>query len=327
MQHKLKNILFNKLDDKKKLLILGMISILIVALFLFQGLNANNWDYNLSKRIPKILAIIITGAAIAFSSMIFQTITNNRILTPSILGLDSIYIFAQTIAVFAFGVDSIMMTDRNINFFISVVVMMLATLVLYELVFKRNKNIFILLLVGTIIGTLFKNASSFMQVLIDPNDFIALQGKMYASFNNINTDILLISVILIGIICAVTVRDFRKLDAMLLGRDVSINLGINHDKVSIKVLLIVAILVAISTALVGPITFLGILVVNLAYELFNTYKHGYLIIGSILISIIFLVGGQFIVERILNFSATVSVIINFIGGVYFIYLLIKGAKY
>ncbi len=314
--------------DKKKLYILGAIAIAVIGLFLFQGLNARNWDYNLSKRIPKVIAIAITGGSIAFSSMIFQTVTNNRILTPSILGLDSLYMFVQTISVFLFGVSSIFMTNKNVNFLLSVGVMLIGTLILYKLLFKKNgrNNIFFLLLVGTVLGTLFKSMTSFMQVMIDPNEFEALQSKMFASFANVNTDILLISVIAILVIFVLVYDDIKKLDVMLLGRDQAINLGIDFDKFSRKILLIVAILVSISTALVGQITFLGLLVVNLSYQLFNTYKHSYQIIGSILISIIALVGGQFVVERILNFGSTVSIIINFIGGIYFIYLLMKEGK-
>lgn len=337
MQHKIKKKLYiknltnnidvkNKIDDKKKLYILGIIAMIAISLFLFQGLNARNWDYNLSKRIPKVIAIAITGGAIAFSSMIFQTVTNNRILTPSILGLDSLYTFAQTVSVFAFGIDSIMMTNKNVNFFVSALIMILGTIILYNFVFKKGNNVFVLLLVGTVLGTLFKSMSSFMQVLIDPNDFISLQSKMFASFNNVNTDVILLSVISLILIALFIYKDIKKLDVMLLGREVSINLGVDHDKISKKILLVVAILVSISTALVGPITFLGLLAVNLSYQFFDTYKHSYLISGSILISIIALVGGQFIVERILNFSSTVSIIINFIGGLYFIYLLLKEAR-
>lgn len=315
-----------KMDDKTKIYILSVIALLCIMLFAFSGLNARNYEYNLSKRIPKIIAMCITGGSIALSSLIFQTITNNRILTPSILGLDSIYTFGQTICVYLFGIESIMMTNKNVNFFASVVIMLLGTLLLYKFVFKKGANVFVLLLVGTVIGTLFRSMSSFMQVLIDPNDFIALQSKMYASFTNINTDILTIALVLICAICMITYKDIKKLDVMNLGREIAINLGINHDKVSKKLLLVVAILVSISTALVGPITFLGLLVVNLSYQFFKTYKHSYLIIGSVLVSIIALVGGQFIVERILNFSTTVSIIINFIGGLYFIYLLLKEAK-
>lgn len=314
--------------DKKKLYILGIIAMAVMGLFLFQGLNVRNWDYNLSKRIPKVIAIVITSGSIAFSSMIFRTVTNNRILTPSILGLDSLYMFVQTISVFLFGTSSIFMMNKNVNFIVSVGVMLVATLILYKLLFKKygRNNIFFLLLVGTVLGTLFKSMTSFMQVMLDPNEFEALQSKMFASFTNVNTDILLISVIVILIIFVLIYDDVKKLDVMLLGREQAINLGIDYDKFSRKILLIVAILVSISTALVGPITFLGLLVVNLSYQFFNTYKHSYQIVGSILISIIALVGGQFIVERILNFGSTVSIIINFIGGVYFIYLLMKEGK-
>lgn len=314
--------------DKKKLYILGIVAIAVIGLFLFQGLNARNWDYNLSKRIPKVIAIAITGGSIAFSSMIFQTVTNNRILTPSILGLDSLYMFVQTISVFLFGVSSIFMTNKNVNFLLSVGVMLIGTLILYKLLFKKNgsNNIFFLLLVGTVLGTLFKSMTSFMQVMIDPNEFEVLQSKMFASFANVNTDILLISIIAILIIFVLVYEDIKKLDVMLLGRDQAMNLGVDFDKFSRKILLIVAILVSISTALVGQITFLGLLVVNLSYQFFNTYKHSYQIIGSILISIIALVGGQFVVERILNFGSTVSIIINFIGGIYFIYLLMREGK-
>lgn len=314
--------------DKKKLYILGIVALFVIGLFLFEGLNGINWDYNLSKRIPKVIAIAITGGSIAFSSMIFQTVTNNRILTPSILGLDSLYMFVQTISVFLFGASSIFMINRNVNFMVSVTIMLVGTLVLYKILFKKdgNSNIFFLLLVGTVLGTLFKSMTSFMQVIIDPNEFETLQSKMFASFANVNTDILLISVIALLIIFVLFYDDVKKLDVMLLGRDQAINLGIDFDRFSKKILIVVAVLVSISTALVGQITFLGLLVVNLSYQFLNTYKHSYQITGSILISIIALVAGQFIVERILNFGSTVSIIINFIGGIYFIYLLMKEGK-
>ena len=312
--------------DKKKLWILGILVLVISLLFLFQGLNANNFDYNISKRIPKLLAMIITGGAIAFSSLIFQTLTNNRILTPSILGLDSLYGLSQTFVVFIFGAGSIFMINAKLNFIVSVSLMILNSLLLYKFVFKKNNNIFFLLLVGTVLGILFKSLSTFMQVLIDPNEYQALQGKLFANFNNVNVDILIIAIIIILIVFAFVYDDIKKLDALLLGREQAINLGIDYDKFSKKILLIVAVLVSVSTALVGPVTFLGLLVVNLSYQFINSYKHKYLIIASIFISILALVGGQFFVERVFNYSSTVSIIINFIGGVYFIYLLLRECR-
>ena len=325
---KVKSLNMKESRDRRRLYLLGIIAVAVIAIFMFQGLNSNNWNYNLSRRIPKVIGIILTGGSIAFSSMIFQTVTNNRILTPSILGLDSLYMFVQTISVFLFGASSLFMVNKNVNFLVSVAVMLIGTMVLYQFLFKSKgkNNIFFLLLVGTVLGTLFKSMTSFMQVLIDPNEFDVLQSKMFASFSNINTDILLIAIVAVMIIVVLIYDELDKLDVMLLGREQAINLGIDYDKFSKKILIIVAVLVSISTALVGQITFLGLLVVNLSYQFFESYKHKYQIIGAVLISIIALVGGQFIVERILNFSSTVSIIINFIGGIYFIYLLLKEGK-
>ena len=163
-------------------------------------------------------------------------------------------------------------------------------------------------------------------MVIDPNEFLIIQDKMFASFNNINTDILLISIIGILLIIAYAYDYFKVLDVLSLGKEQAINLGVPYNKVVKRMLIVISILVSISTALVGPITFLGLLAVNLTYEYIRTYKHKYLIITSVFISIIALVGGQFIVERLLNFGTPLSVIINFTGGIYFIHLLLKESK-
>ena len=165
-----------------------------------------------------------------------------------------------------------------------------------------------------------------MQVLIDPNEFMRIQDKMFASFNNINTDLLMISFVLIILVTLYFLKFIKYLDVLSLGKEQAINLGVDYDGIVKRLLVVVAILISISTALIGPITFLGLLVVNVTYQLFNTYQHKFLIIGSILVSIISLVGGQLIVERVFTFSTTLSVIVNFIGGVYFIYLLLKQSK-
>src|SRR5690606_3328596 len=145
-------------------------------------------------------------------------------------------------------------------------------------------------------------------------------------FNNVNTNLLFISILLVIAATIYFFRFYKYLDVLSLGRDHALNLGVDYDKVIKHLLIVIAILVSVATALVGPITFLGLLVVNVAHEFLRTYKHSYLIVGSVLISIVALVAGQFIVERIFTFSTTVSVIINFVGGVYFLYLLLKENK-
>ncbi len=313
--------------NKKQIIIMSIIAIAFLTLYVVWGLTAKNYRFNLSLRIPKVLGILIAGGTISVASILFQTITNNRIITPSVIGLDSLYSLVQTVVVFVFGSTSIFMVNKTINFLMSGTLMVLLSMILFKVVLKKGENnIFFLLLVGTVVGTLFRSMSSFMQVLIDPNEFDALQTKLYASFSLVNTKIILVSILILIIIAFVLFRSFNNLDVMSLGREQAINLGVNYDKFSKKILIIVAILVSLSTALVGPITFLGILVVNLTYEITKTYKHSVLLIVGTLISIIALVGGQFLVERVFVFNTTISIIINFIGGIYFINLLLRESK-
>jgi len=314
------------MNYKSKTLLLAGISVALILLFLFFDIRGNV-EYILTRRSIKIAAIVLTGASIAFSTVVFQTITQNRILTPSILGLDSLYMLINTFIIFVFGSITLTTMDRNIQFIMIVGIMVLFSGVLYKILFKReDQNIYLLLLVGIVLGTFFGSFTSFMEVLIDPNEFQTVQDKMFASFNNINTDVLLLATILIILVSLYFMRFLKYLDVLALGRDNAINLGVDYDKVVKSLLVVVAILISISTALVGPITFLGLLVANLSYEFLKTYKHTYLILGAIFISIIALVGGQFIVEKVFTFSTTLSVIINFVGGLYFIYLLLKENK-
>jgi iron complex transport system permease protein len=309
---------------KTKLTILAILSIGLSAVFLFWDIG-EHWEYILPKRAIKVFAIILTGSCIAFSTVVFQTITNNRILTPSLIGLDSLYMLIQTFIVFFFGGANLAMMSKAHHYLLSVGLMVLFALILFRFIFlkKEGRNIYFLLLIGIIMGTFFGSITSFMQLLIDPNEFLVVQDSMFASFNNVNTDLLWLSVILLICVTLYFFRFVKYLDVLSLGRDQAVNLGVPYDFVVQRLLIVIAILVSISTALVGPITFLGLLVVNVAHEFLRTYRHSVLITGSILISIVALVGGQLIVERVFTFSTTVSVIINFIGGVYFIYLLLK----
>ena len=313
-----------KTKDKRSIIILSVLVLVLVISFLFIGVNSINFKYALYRRIPKIYAMILTGGAIGFSSLIFQTVTNNRILTPSILGIDSLYVLLQTTVVFLLGSSSVIISNGNINFIITIASMLLFSSLMYKFIFKKgSKNIFTLLLVGVVCGTLFESLTTFMQVLIDPVEFQVVQDKMQASFNNINTDLLFISSVVI-IICIGYVYDYLKiLDVMALGRDEAINLGVDYDKMVKKILIVVVLLTSVATALVGPITFLGLLVVNIARQRIVTYKHSVLGISTILISVIALIGGQLLVEQLMDFGVSVSVIINFIGGIYFIYLVMK----
>ncbi|MBC2161485.1 iron chelate uptake ABC transporter family permease subunit [Listeria booriae] len=311
---------------RKNWILAGIVVILMASyLFLFMG---GNPAFALTLRSTKLVAIVFTGVAIAVSTVVFQTITQNKILTPSIMGLDSLYMLLQTSLVFIFGSQALMrLGSGRWNFFLSVLLMMGFAFVLYWLMFKRNgRNIYFLLLVGIVCGTLFSSFASFMEMLIDPNEFQIVQDKMFASFNNVNTSILVVAIVIFIAAIGYLWPFVKYLDVLALGKDQALNLGIPYNKMVKRLLMVIVVLVSVATALVGPITFLGLIVANLAYQFLRTHRHAELLIGASLISLVALVGGQLLAERIFHFNTPISVIINLCGGVYFLYLLLRGAK-
>jgi len=319
--------------DKKALatfLIVTLLAAVAVAFYVLVGVTSMTVpvrNFILPRRLMEILAIFLVSVSVAYSSVIFQTITNNRILTPAVIGYESVYMFVQTVIVFLFSSGTYFITAVP-NFILSIAVMMLFSLLLYNVMFKKGegRNIYFLLLVGMILGTMFTSLTTFMQMLIDPSEFLIVQARMFASFNAINQALIFISVVAVGLTVLFSLPFVKYLDVMLLGRETAISLGVNHSALSKRFLFIIAVLVSVSTALVGPVIFLGVLVTNITYQLIKSHKHTYIIPTCVSVTMLALVGGQYLVARVLNFSTTLSVIINFAGGVYFIYLLLRENK-
>lgn len=309
-----------------KLISLAILALVCIALYALYDIKGG-FEYAFPKRMVRIGAMVITGIAIAYSTVVFQTITRNRILTPSVMGLDSMYQVVQTLIYFFAGSMSVWVLNKYLNFGAAIAAMVVFALVLYRFLFRADKHpIYLLLLIGMIIGTLLGSLVTFLQVLIDPVEYLSLQNRLFANFMNVKKDLLYVAAAILGVAFIYGYRIMGKLDVMSLGRENAMNLGVNYDRMVMSVLILSSVLIATSTALVGPITFFGLIVANLAYQFLATYKHSILILGASLISVVALVGGQFLVEHIFELRTTLSVIINFIGGIYFIYLLLKESR-
>lgn len=307
----------------RKISILSLLAVLGMTVFTLYKMG-NSWEFALHYRALKIAAIAIVSWCVAYSTIAFQTLTNNRILTPSIMGFEAVFMLFQTLLVFIHGENSLQAVGTVGNFVISTLLMIGFAFLLYFLIYKRGvDNMFLLLLIGLVLGTLLNTLSSFLQLLLDPNNFFIVQGKMFASFSNINQELLGYAFAIVAVVLLIGMRYTNRLDVLALGKNQAINLGLDYDKNIQMFLTLIAIMVAVSTALVGPVLFLGLLVSNLTYEILKTYKHHILIPACALVTLIVLVGGQFLAERILNLSTPISVIINFVGGIYFMYLLLK----
>jgi len=298
---------------------------LAVAATLFMTVGAaGKWDFVLAFRGSKLLALIVVAYAVGVSTILFQTITNNRILTPYIMGFDTLYLLIQTLLVFALGGLHYASLASGMKFSVEVVLMLLASMLLFIVLFIRaHEDLYRMILTGVILGVLFRSLTSFIQRLIDPEEFAVVQSVSFAQFNIIKTDLLLYSLIIIVLVSMVIWHYRHELDVLALGREQAINLGLNYQKRVVFFLFLVAILVSVSTALVGPVTFFGLLVSGMTYEYVKTYKHSILIPAAFLIAAVSLVLGQVIFEHVLGLKGVLSVVIEFLGGIVFIFLLLR----
>lgn len=310
-----------------KLVILVLLSVASCLFLFYYGLSEyseKTQTYLLGLRRPRFYAIVLSAICIGIAAIVFQSIIRNAIVTPSILGMGSLYSLIQTVLFFVIGADSVFIYNRNLGFLLNLTVMSVVSLTLYSYLFKKtNYNLLYVLLIGTVMSNFFGGITTAMTRIMDPNTYDTLLDNLVASFGRVNSDILNISTVIIILTVLFFYRDFRLLDVITLGKDQAINLGVDYDKVIGRLLLCVILLISVSTALVGPLTFLGIIVSNLSRQVFMTYRHTYLLTGSVLFGIIVLTGGQAIIEHILPFTTYISVVINILGGGYFLFLITK----
>ncbi|MBO0486407.1 iron chelate uptake ABC transporter family permease subunit [Vagococcus fluvialis] len=309
-----------KKHPKRSLMLLGLVVIAMIFLFLTYH-TYGNWEFALKLRGKKLLAFVIVGLLTSFSTISFQTISQNHFLTPSILGFDSLYVLIQTVLFFILGQSR--QGDPKLFVFNIVIMVILSVLLFSTLLKKEKQDLFLLLMIGMILGTLFRSISTFLQVLMDPNEYDKLQGKLFASFSNVDVSLLTLVIPVVIILMILFFKVSAKLDVLHLGIEQATNLGIDVQKFRKYVLFLISLSVAIATALIGPITFLGFIVANVTYQWMNTYKHTYLFISGALLSILFLVAGQFLVEQVFHMNTTLSVVIEFSGGLYFVWKLLK----
>lgn len=314
-----------------KLIVIALIAIIIVAAFLFIGVKFHNHKllrYAMKLRIPKVIAMIITAFAIGAATIIFQSVINNTIVTPCLLGMNALYTLIHTSVVFVLGSGSILFTNDNLSFLVDLVLMGIIATVVYSWLFKMTGlNVLYVLLVGTVLTSFFSSIQSTLTRVMDPNEYDTLLTSLVASFSNINSEIIIFSVIILALIGVIFRKELALLDVITLGKEQAINLGVDYDRCIRRLLLAVTLCIAVATAMVGPISFLGLIIANISRQLLKTYRHTQLIAGAALMGVIALIGGQFIVERVFVYSIPISVFITVAGGIYFLYLILKGSRH
>lgn len=312
--------------DIKKIIILILILLSSSALFLTWNVQGN-WDFILALRAKKLLALLLVAYAVGVSTLLFQTLTNNPILTPSVLGFDTLYIFLQTLLVATLGGLGYTQLPLMGKFGLELVVMLGGSLLLFQMLLRQGgRDLARMILIGVIFGVLFRSLSSLMERMIDPEEFAVVQSNTFASFNTVNLNMLTVGCVIMALSALVLWRERYRLDVHLLGRDQVTNLGIHYQRHMLWILLWIAILVATATATVGPVSFFGLLVCALANHFSGSLKHSVRLPMVFLIAAVMLIGGQAIFEHLLGMKAVLSVVVEFAGGLVFLWLVLGKRK-
>lgn len=310
----------------RKLIIMAVLVIVAATLYMLVEVDFGNeklFLYSMKIRTPKLIAMLITAFSIGGASLVFQSIINNTIVTPCLLGMNSLYTLIHTAVVFAAGSGSLLAINSNASFVVDLILMGITATIVYSYLFKKtNYNVLYVLLIGTVLSSFFSSIQTTMTRIMDPNEYDSLLATLVASFSNINSEIILLSLVILAVVIFALRKDLVLLDVITLGREQAINLGVDYDKCIRRLLLGVTLFIAVATAMVGPISFLGLIIANLSRQLLKTYRHSQLILGSVFFGMIVLVGGQLIVEHVYTYAIPVSVFITVFGGIYFLYLLL-----
>lgn len=277
-------------------------------------------------RATNLVIVVVVAFCQAIATVSFQTVTTNRILTPSIMGFESLYRVVQTGAVFFFGVAGVTMVQGVWQFVGQVVLMVAFAAILYGwLLSGRYGNLQIMLLIGIVLGGGLGALSTFLQRLLTPTEFDVLTARLIGSVANADPSYLAISVPLAAVAGGLLWAGARRLDVLALGRQTAVNLGVDHRRQTIVVLLLVSVLMAVSTSLVGPMTFLGFLVAMIAYQLTDTHDHRYVFPVAWLTGFVVLDGAYFVLKHVFYAQGAVGVIVEIVGGAFFLaHVLRKG---
>ncbi len=277
-------------------------------------------------RATSVAVILVVAWCQALATVAFQTITNNRIITPSIMGFESLYRLVQTSIVFFFGITGLTSMNSTGQYLMQVGLMVALAALLYGWMLRNERtNIHQTLLLGIVIGTGLGALSTYMQNLLNPSAFDILSARLIGNISNADVSQLTVATPLALVTGGLLLAMSRTLDVLGLGRDAAIGLGVDHRRNSLVILMLAAVLMAVSTSLVGPMSFLGFLVAMTAYQLSDTHEHRFVLPMAWLVGVVILGGAYFILRHIFYATGSVGIIIEAVGGTFFlIHLLRKG---
>ncbi len=292
-------------------------SVKLDPLHLFEGTNLQILLY---VRLPRTLACLVAGGALAVSGCIIQGVLANRLASPSIIGVNSGAGLAVTVCT-ALGIyGGIFMTLSSfLGAFVSVIIITLGAK-------KWSRSKSTIILAGVALNSLL-NAISSTIITLSPSTGVLSNDFKVGDFSSVTYQKLIPASIGIIISLVIVLTLSNELDVMGLGEDTARGLGLNTGKMRIIFLLLAACLAGCAVCLGGLVSFVGLIIPNAVRKISGCRSKR-------LIPLSALFGGGFVslcdtLARSLfsPYEIPVGIIMAFIGAPFFILLLIKGGRH
>lgn len=291
---------------------------------LFDYENSNTAQLLLREfRLPRLIMACIAGAGLSLAGMLMQTLFNNPLAGPYVLGINSGASLMVAICLLTgfqfFGTNIGLISSALIGAFAAGMVMMSIS------GFLRSQVS--LLLVGLMFGSFTSAIVSLLEASSGAEQLKSFTLWSMGSLQNVLLEQIPLIFLFFALGIALCLLIVKPLNLLVLGENAASLLGINIKQTRIIVLVVTALLTGLVTAFCGPIGFVGLAVPNITRILLKTQNHGFLILGNLLIGSLFLVLCDIFIQVLENtVQLPINVLTSMIGAPFVIFVLIRKAK-
>lgn len=280
------------------------------------------------SRIPQAITALLAGAALAVSGLMLQTLFQNPLAGPSILGISSGANLGVAIVMLYFGGMISLGPDVSLGMNISSILAAFigagAILLLILYFSSRIRSNVLVLIIGMMVGYLASSGISILNSLATSESVKSYVLWGLGSFSDVSSSQLpfySISII-VGLLASILL--IKPLNALLLGDRYASNLGVNIKWTRIWILIITGYLTAIVTAFCGPISFIGLAVPHLARIMLGTSNQQLLLPATLLIgAAIALVCNLLVVLPLSNSPLPLNAVTPFLGAPIILYVILS----
>ena len=251
-----------------------------VADIIFNGSSDSEiWNNIIFKsRLPQAITAILAGAGLAISGLQMQTVFNNPLAGPSVLGISNGASLGVAFVVLLSGsIGGVALSHLGIMGEVAMTIaaifgsLSVMALILYAS--QKIRGSVTLLIIGVMIGYVASAVIGVLKYFSVEEDIKAYVIWGLGSFSRVSGDHLNTFIILMCILLPLSFLQTKTLNLLLLGETYARNLGLNIRTARFMVIGSAGVLTAIVTAYCGPIIFLGLAVPHLCRAMFKTSDH------------------------------------------------------